>query len=148
MFSKTALDQFFKDFDTSFPRVIGLDVFNRTFNDMVTLSSHEDSYPKYDVIKVGDDYSVELSVAGFTEADLEIRVHDKHLIVEGKKVAEDTKKVVTHRGIARRAFVTKFLLPDYGQVTEASLEYGILRIKVVRDVPEAMKPRIIKIGGG
>ena len=87
--------------------------------------------------------------AGFGEADLAIESKENTLSVKGEKKAEEEgKREVLHQGIAARAFERRFQLADYVQVTGASLENGLLHIDLVREIPEAKKPRQIPIGGG
>ena len=90
-----------------------------------------------------------LAVAGFGENDLDIEVKEGTLAVSGKKeeTTESDGKEVLYRGIAARAFERRFQLADHVQVTGASLENGLLHVDLVREIPEAMKPRTIAING-
>lgn len=125
---------------------IGFDPFTRLLD---AAEESSGGYPPYDIEKRGEDsYRVSLAVAGFTLADLDLTVRDKTLIVSGraKPEAEGEKAVkYLHRGIARRAFERRFELADTIQVTGASLENGLLHVDLVRVVPEALKPRQIRI---
>jgi molecular chaperone IbpA len=106
-----------------------------------------DNYPPFDLIKLDDhSYRVDLAVAGFKREEIEITAHQNVLIIRGQKVDEDGQGYV-HRGIATRTFERRFALADHIQVTAADLSDGMLRISLVREVPEAMKPRRIDIGG-
>ena len=91
-----------------------------------------------------------LAVAGFREADLDIQAKENVLTVKGEKKEskEESERDVLYRGIASRAFERRFQLADHVEVTGASLDNGLLHIDLVREIPEAMKPRKISIGGG
>lgn len=105
------------------------------------------SYPPYNIEKQGEDaYRITMAVAGFAEDDLSITVQDNALTVEGKKGRDNGKEsTFLHRGIAERAFQRSFRLADHIKVTGAKLENGLLHVDLVREVPEAMKPRTIAI---
>jgi molecular chaperone IbpA len=106
-------------------------------------------YPPYNIERLGDNaYRISVAVAGFGEADLNIEVKENALTVTGSKKAEESRGEVLHQGIASRAFERRFQLADYVQVKGASLENGLLHIELVREVPEAKKPRTIQIGTG
>lgn len=106
-------------------------------------------FPPYDIATIGEDeYRITMAVAGFAESELDIEVHDQALTVSGNKKEEDESVQYLHRGIAERNFSRKFQLADYVKVADAHLENGILTIDLQRVVPEAMKPRTIKIGKG
>ena len=88
-------------------------------------------------------------MAGFRESDLEIEARENTLLVAGRHGKEDDKdRQFLHRGIAARAFERTFRLADHVRVVGASLENGLLHVDLVREIPEAMKPRRIAIGGG
>ena len=106
------------------------------------------SYPPYNIEKTGDDtYRITMAVAGFGEGDLDLTVKQNSLVVKAGKAESKEAKEVTylHRGIATRSFERRFDLADHIQVTGARLENGILSIDLVREVPEALKPRTIAI---
>ena len=106
------------------------------------------SYPPYNIERTDENaYRITLAVAGFAESDLAIEVKEAALTVTGEKkaVSETVSREVLHQGIAARAFVRRFQLADYVHVTGAALENGLLHIDLVRDVPEAKKPRLIPI---
>ena len=105
------------------------------------------SYPPYNIEKTGDDsYRITMAVAGFGEGDLEVTVKESSLAIVGKKAdAEKETPKFLHRGIANRAFERRFDLADHIRVVAARLENGLLSVDLVREVPEAMKPRSIKI---
>jgi len=109
------------------------------------------SYPPYNIEKLGeDDYRIVMAVAGFGEEDLDITVKENSVVISGKKdkpEAEGAEVRYLHRGIATRAFERRFDLADHIKVTGARIENGLLYVDLVREIPEAMKPRTIKIEG-
>ena len=127
--------------------------FDRLF-DMLENSStsqSQENYPPFDLIKLGDnDYRIELAVAGFKSDEIDITAQQNVLIVTGKKGEEvgDRGSDYIYRGIATRSFERRFALADHIQVRGADLKDGLLAIELVREIPEAMKPRKIDIGGG
>ena len=103
-------------------------------------------FPPYDIETTGEDrYAITLAVAGFEESELDIQVEKGVLSVRGKKAEEGEEKSYLYRGIANRSFERKFNLADYIEVRDASLRNGLLTISLVKEVPEAMKPRSIEI---
>ena len=126
--------------------------FDRLF-DMLENSSTgqaQENYPPFDLIKLGDnDYRIELAVAGFKSGEIDITAQQNVLIVSGKKKeeSEDKGSDYIYRGIATRSFERRFALADHIQVRGADLKDGLLSIELVREIPEAMKPRKIDIGG-
>ena len=106
----------------------------------------QNTYPPYNIEKTDDDaWRISIAVAGFTDDDLAIEVKDRTLHVTARKADEDAERKFLHRGIATRAFERRFHLADHVQVTGASHENGMLHIDLVREVPEALKPRRIEI---
>ena len=106
------------------------------------------SYPPYNIEKTTDDgWRTSLAVAGFGDDDLSIEVRENALLVAGRKNAseDDKSRSYLHRGIATRAFERRFHLADHVRVTGAAHENGMLHIDLVREVPEALKPRRIEI---
>ena len=127
--------------------------FDRLFNllDQASNSESAPSYPPYNIERTAENaYRITIAVAGFGEGDLSIESKENALTVKGEKqiVEGAEKREVLHQGIAARAFERRFQLADYVQVTGASLENGLLHIDLVREIPEAKKPRQIPIGGG
>jgi len=127
--------------------------FDRLFSilDQVTSNDSAPSYPPYNIERTADNaYRITIAVAGFGEGDLAIEAKENTLSVKGEKQTGENgeKREVLHQGIAARAFERRFQLADYVQVTGASLENGLLHIDLVREIPEAKKPRQIPIGGG
>lgn len=126
--------------------------FDRLFSLLDNLNGVEaaPSYPPYNIERTGENaYRISIAVAGFTEADLAIEARENALSVKGEKKPDaDRKAEVLHQGIAARSFERRFQLADYVQVTGASLENGLLHVDLVREIPEAKKPRQITIGSG
>ncbi len=109
------------------------------------------SYPPYNIEKVAEDqYRISMAVAGFAESDLELTVKEGSLIVTGKKSKPESESETSflYRGIAQRAFERRFDLADHIKVTGASMANGLLHIELMREVPETLKPRSIKIAAG
>ncbi len=104
-------------------------------------------YPPYNIEQLGDnDYRISMAVAGFTQEELELSFQENLLTVKGSKQA-DTERNYLYQGIAERGFERRFQLADYVRVKGADLKNGLLHIDLVREVPEAMKPRKIEING-
>jgi len=104
------------------------------------------SYPPYNIEKTADDaWRISIAVAGFSENDLSVEVRENALIVAAKKSEENEDTKYLHRGIANRAFERRFALADHVRVAGASHENGMLNIDLLREVPEALKPRRIEI---
>lgn len=107
-----------------------------------------DNYPPFNIERRGDDaYRITLAVAGFKPSDLDITAQQNLLIVQGKKAEEPVTGTLLHVGIAQRGFERRFELADFVRVQGADLQDGLLVIDLVREVPEAMKPKKIAIGG-
>lgn len=123
--------------------------FDRLF-DLLDQSSHwtaEDNYPPYNIERTGEDhYRISLALAGFSRDEVTITAEQNMLTVEGSKAHKPATEYLYH-GISARPFRRVFSLADYVQVKGASFEEGLLKIDLVRDVPEAMKPRKIAING-
>ena len=105
------------------------------------------TYPPYNIEKTAEDaYRISVAVAGFGPDELSVEVKDGALIVTARKAPEAEGKTYLHRGIATRAFERRFALADHVRVTGATQEHGMLHIDLVRETPEALKPRRIEIG--
>ena len=127
---------------------IGFDRMGRLLDTALRSQKETVGFPPYDIEATGDDrYAITLAVAGFEEADLDIQVEKGVLRVRGKKADEAEDKSYLYRGIANRSFERKFNLADYIEVSGAELKNGLLTISLVKEIPEAMKPRSISIGG-
>ena len=140
------MDRF--DFSPLFRSTIGFDRLARLVDTATRVDSTALSYPPYNIEKTGEDaYRLTMAVAGFAQDELDITVHENTLIITGKARNEEEQGRYLHRGIARRAFERRFSLADHLKVTGASLDSGLLHVDLVREIPEAMKPRTIKIEG-
>jgi molecular chaperone IbpA len=107
-----------------------------------------DNYPPFNIERRGeDDYRITLAVAGFRAPDIDITAQQNLLVVQGRKRDESTDGEFLHVGIANRGFERRFELADYVRVDSADLADGLLAINLVREVPDAMKPRKIAVGG-
>ena len=106
-----------------------------------------ETYPPFDLIQVDNNhYRINLAVAGFSRDEIDITAQQNQLIVVGKKT-DDERVDYIHRGIANRQFERRFGLADFIKVTDADLKDGLLSIDLVREIPEAMRPRKVSIGG-
>jgi molecular chaperone IbpA len=126
--------------------------FDRLF-DMLensNVGAGQENYPPFDLIKAGDnDFRIELAVAGFRPDEIDITSQQNQLIVSGRKGEENEQEGgdYIYRGIANRSFERRFALADHIQVKGADLKDGLLIIELKREIPEAMKPKKINIGG-
>lgn len=113
--------------------------------DAAARNEKQPSYPPYNIELVAEDqYRITIAIAGFTEQELDIQSEHNTLIVRGQKAKAEEKQFI-YQGIAERSFERKFQLGDFVKVTGANLNHGLLHIDLVREVPEAMKPRKIAI---
>lgn len=136
------------DFSPLYRSAVGFDRMTSLL-DAAQKSATADSFPPYNIEKTGEDaYRITLAVAGFGAQDLNMEVRDGQLVIVGKGDSEDGDNDYLHRGIARRAFERRFQLADHVEVKGADLKDGLLVVDLVREIPEAMKPRQIEIGGG
>ena len=111
-------------------------------------SAGGDNYPPFNIERKGDDeYRITLALAGFRPADLDITAQQNLLTVKGRKRDETVDGEMLHVGIANRGFERRFELADYVRVANAELADGLLIVDLVREVPEAMKPKKIAING-
>jgi len=125
--------------------------FDRLFDFLENASrAEQDNYPPFDIEKLGDDtYRITLAVAGFKREDIDITAQQNMLIITGRRSENRNRDGnFLHVGIATRAFERRFELADFVRVTGAELRDGLLAIDLVREIPEAMKPRRIDIGSG
>ena len=132
------------DFSPFYRSTVG---FDRLFNLLDSVADNgQTGYPPYNIEKTGENaYLITVAVAGFAEDELNIEARDGQLVVSGKKAAEDGERTYLHRGIATRAFEKRFQLADHVRASGARTENGLLHIELVREVPEALKPRQIEI---
>lgn len=132
------------DFTPLFRSAIG---FDRLANQFESASRNDASgYPPYNIELMGENrYNISIAMAGFTKQELELEVKENILKVSGVKKAEDKDKKYLHHGIATRSFERSFQLADYVFVEAAELKDGLLNITLIREIPEASKPRRIEI---
>jgi len=137
------------DFAPLFRSTIGFDRLTQLLDAATHVDSGTLAYPPYNIEATGENaYRLTMAVAGFSAEDLDVTAKEGALIVTGKaRKDEDTARYL-HRGIARRAFERRFQLADHIRVAGASLDNGLLHVDLVREVPEALKPRKIAIGTG
>jgi len=137
------------DLSPLYRATVGFDRLADMMDRALTTDGAQPSYPPYNIEKVGEnDYRISVAVAGFNEAELSVDVKDGSLIIAARKEDSDEGKTYLHRGIATRAFERRFTLADHVKVTGATHADGMLHIDLVREVPEALKPRRIEIASG
>jgi molecular chaperone IbpA len=125
--------------------LVGFDQMFDTFESRFA-SQLNTNYPPYNVIKVDEDnFVVELAVAGFAKTDIDISTADGKLTVKGELSTEDNDSKFIHRGIAARKFTREWALGEYMEVKAAELKDGMLKIDIIRILPEEKKPKTIKI---
>ena len=123
--------------------------FDRLFDLAQAAAQHvgEDNYPPYNIERLGEDsYQISLAMAGFSPDEISITAEQNVVTIEGNK-PEQAEREFLYRGISTRHFKRQFNLADYVQVKNASFDNGLLKIELVREIPEAMKPRRIAING-
>ena len=122
---------------STYPFLLGFDQLERLVER--TAKSGNEGYPPFNIEQSSENgFRITLAVAGFREADLQITVEDRQLVVRGRQDEEDTTRVYLHRGIASRAFQRSFVLADGVEVAGASMENGLLHIDLRRSVPETV----------
>lgn len=137
------------DLTPLYKSTIGFDRFASLLDSVAGLDSEFPSYPPYNIQRLGEnDYRITMAVAGFGEGDLSIEIKENALSVKGERKGESEETNYLHRGIATRAFERRFQLADHVQVKGAKLQNGLLHVDLVRELPEAMKPRTVPINGG
>ena len=142
-----------RHFDLSplYRNTIGFDQFASLFDELSGFDTDAPKYPPYNIERLDEnEYRITMAVAGFSEDELTIEVKESMLTVKGEKTSEVEEKDTNylHRGIATRNFERRFQLADHVQVNGAGLENGLLHVDLVRELPEAMKPRTIAITKG
>ena len=137
-----------RNFDLSplYRATVGFDQLAEMMDRVLEKDVSRETYPPYNIEKTGDDaWRITVAVAGFTEAELGVEVKDNALVISARKAPEENERKYLHRGIATRAFERRFQLAEHVKVTGAVHETGLLHIDLVREVPEALKPRRIEI---
>ena len=134
------------DFSPLYRSAIGFDRMARLLDAAATDS--KPSYPPYNVELVEENrYRISMAVAGFSQNELEITSEESTLTIRGRQESDDSRKFL-YQGIAERNFERKFQLDEHVKVVDARLENGLLHVELVREIPEAMKPRTIEISSG
>ncbi len=134
------------DFAPLYRATVGFDRIADLMDRALTADVAQPTYPPYNIEKTADDgYRISIAVAGFAPDELNVEVRDGTLLVAARKGDEAEAKTYLHRGIATRAFERRFALADHVRVTGAAHEHGMLHIDLLRETPEALKPRRIEI---
>lgn len=134
------------DFAPLYRATVGFDRIADLMDRVLATESPQPSYPPYNIEKTSDDsYRISIAVAGFSPEDLSVEVRENALIVSARKAEETDSRNYLHRGIATRAFERRFALADHVRVTGATTTDGMLHVDLVREIPEALKPRRIEI---
>jgi molecular chaperone IbpA len=137
-----------RTFDLSplYRATVGFDQIADLMDRVLTNDVAAPNYPPYNIEKLADDaWRISVAVAGFSDAELNVELRENALIVSAKKAEDETPRRYLHRGIATRAFERRFHLADHVRVTGATHADGMLHIDLVREVPEALRPRRIEI---
>lgn len=135
------------DFTPLYRATVGFDRIADLMDRALTADVAQPTYPPYNIEKTGTDaYRISIAVAGFSPDELTVEVKDAALHVTARKTPDAEAKTYLHRGIATRAFERRFALADHVRVTGADHAHGMLHIELVRETPEALKPRRIEIG--
>jgi molecular chaperone IbpA len=133
------------DFPPLYRSAVGFDRMTSLL-DAAQKNTTVDGYPPYNIEKADEDaYQITVAVAGFGPQDLDVEIRDGQLVIIGRGANDRDKVEYLHRGIARRAFERRFQLAEHVEVKAADLKDGLLIVDLVREIPEAMKPRKIEI---
>lgn len=140
-----------RTFDLSplYRATVGFDQMADLMDRVLADTSGGQTYPPYNIEKTAEDgWRISIAAAGFSEDDLNVELRENSLIVTAKRAEDDSGRNYLHRGIATRAFERRFHLADHVKASAASYVNGMLHIDLVREVPEALKPRTIQITKG
>ncbi|MDX1781609.1 MAG: Hsp20 family protein [Thalassovita sp.] len=136
------------DFAPLYRASVGFDQIADMMDRVFANEAPQNSYPPYNIEKTDENaYRISIAVAGFSENDLSVEVKENALVVAARKSEDDKNRSYLHRGIATRAFERRFTLADHVRVTGATHADGMLHIDLIREMPEALKPRRIEIAG-
>lgn len=136
------------DFSPLFRSTVGFDQLAHVMDNLAAAPAP--AYPPYNIEVTGEDsYRITMAVAGFGEDDLDVQVHRNKLVISGRteKTGDKEERTFLHHGIAARAFERQFSLADHIDIVSANVENGLLHVDLVREIPEAMKPRTIEVSG-
>ena len=135
------------DLTPLYANTVGFDRFGSLLDAALSADRQSAGYPPYDIELVGENkYAITLAVAGFQDNEIDVQVEKGVLTVRGKKDEARKDSRYLHRGIANRSFERKFNLADHVEVVSAQLDNGLLKVALVKEIPEAMKPRTIPVG--
>lgn len=134
------------DFTPIYRSTVGFDHFVDMFDNIFTNQVSQESYPPFNIEKIDEEnYRISIASAGFSQENFLIEVENQQLTVGVRASKREEQSSYLHKGIARRSFEKRFKLADHVHVTSASYEHGMLHIDLVKEVPEALKPRRIEI---
>jgi len=134
------------DLSPLFRTSVGFERLNQMLDSALRFEDNAPSYPPYNIEKLDEDsYRITMAIAGFGEDDVDVTVHENVLTVTGKLNEPQEERRFLHRGIAGRAFERRFQLAEHIKVSGARLVNGLLHIDLVREVPEAARPRRIEV---
>ncbi|MDE3079219.1 MAG: Hsp20 family protein [Paracoccaceae bacterium] len=134
------------DFAPLYRATVGFDRLADLMDRALSVDAGQPTYPPYNIEKTAENaYRISIAVAGFTGDELAVEVKENTLVVSARKAEDEPQKTYLHRGIATRAFERRFALADHVKVTGAQHVDGMLHIDLVRETPEALKPRRIEI---
>ncbi len=137
------------DLSPLYRATVGFDRVADLMDRVLTNDVAQPTYPPYNIEKTSEEgYRISLAVAGFAADELSVDVKENALVISAQKAEDETPRTYLHRGIATRAFERRFHLADHVKVTGATHADGMLHIDLVREVPEALKPRRIEIARG
>ena len=135
------------DFSPLYRTAIGYDHVLNLLENATRGDAKNTGYPPYNIeVTEEDKYQITLAVAGFAEGDIEVTSEHNKLTISGKQQADESNRKFLHQGIASRDFERTFELAEHVRVVDADLKNGLLQINLVKEIPEAMKPRRIQIG--
>lgn len=135
------------DLTPLYASTVGFDRFGSLLDAALSAERQGPGYPPYDIERVEEnEYNISIAVAGFRESEIDVQVENGVLTISGKKEASKKEAQYLHKGIATRSFERKFNLADHVEVHAAKLDNGLLEVSLVREIPEAMKPRRIPVG--
>jgi len=135
------------DFSPLYRSTVGFDRLANMLDSAMTADAGAPGYPPYNIEKTAEDaYRITIAAAGFSEDELNVESRDSQLVISARKPdAAEGERVFLHRGIAARAFEKRFQLADHVRAVSATVENGLLHVDLVREVPEALRPRRIAI---
>jgi molecular chaperone IbpA len=134
------------DFSPLYRSAVGFDHLASLLDATTRAEQNQPAYPPYNIEQLDEDhYRITMAIAGFEQQDLNIEVEQNSLKITGNKPEEAESKRYLHRGIAARSFERHFQLAEHIKVNGAKLKNGLLHIDMEREIPEALKPRTIKI---